>query len=200
MNNYLNRDRNFPVGITINCRNCGNSKGCEIKKDFRNFVKDKSYAHYWETKFELRCPLKTRVFDTGDKVVFTVGAGTYFKKHLWQCNFDYTDCDICKHNYNCDNGTVEFMNKRYAKYVQLEGEISSFYWNELWFVRVKTEDFEKIKSDFNDIDLKRIKEINEKYNVSGEYDEFSDFLAGFKKVNRDYIIFISKRKFIKKIV
>ena len=168
--------------ININCGQCAKSKGCEIKKAFRNLAT--TYKNEYYDIFKLKCPFKTRKYKPGDKVEFTIGIHRYSQEYEWECTWDDDYCDPCNNCRNeeiCINGTVTFINERYGKYVKIKGEIYSNYAHNKCIIVVDKSEFYPHK--VNEKDNKFLQEVSDK------------IIDDYESIDRDkqmYIISLEK--------
>ena len=160
------------TNITINCRYCKKIKGCEIKNQFRKLGEsfDGNISNH---TFKLKCPLKETgyKFDKKESIEFTFGYGHHIVPYKWVQRGG---------EYSSDYEHI-FENNKYKGYVSIKGEVFDYISPTKYIIYVTEEEFEKHKHLFNESDLKRINEINEKLH----------FCEG------DNYYFCSKVKFIK---
>jgi hypothetical protein len=174
------------------CGYCSKSRGCKIKKDFRDLAS--TNERYTEVKsnihqiiptyqrlneFELICPFGDRKLNEGDKISFTLGIQRYIKTTLWDCD---NDCDYCN-NDNCDNGVVTFVNTRYKEYIKVAGTIVNLMRNDKWIISISEDEYHRIAKLCNTSDIKFFEEISEKLDPGQEF----------------YMVFVSKEKYIEKV-
>lgn len=177
------------------CGYCSKSKGCNIKKDFRQL--SSKYDQYTEVKrkyyhigltytskieniFTLECPFGDRKYNEGDKVEFSLGIQRY--KHLteWECD---RDCDQC-YDERCDvNGIITFENIRYKQKITVTGNIVNLYKNDKWVIAVDKHEWDKVSKLCNKEDIAFFEKISDTYDPGQEF----------------HMCFISKEKFIKKL-
>jgi len=182
------------------CGRCSKSKGCGVKKVFRdisskydNESQIKYFNHLGELKesykrfneFELKCPFADRKYNNGEKVKFTCGIQRYIKLVLWDCDHD---CDYCDKE-NCDDGIVTFENTRYKEYITIEGRIASLIKGDKWLIEVDSSEFLKFKDKLNELDLKFFEQISNTFNNKENI---------YQQVY-DGKMFVSKEKYIKKV-
>lgn len=179
--------------ITINCGQCSKTK-CSIKKDFRSLVieypkikytHDIGFPYEYDPIFKLKCPYKKHKYKNGDKVIVSVGIQRYSKEFKHDCMIDdeFIDCDNCKYGNKCNDGEVTHINIRYAKYIEIEAEIDSYYKGDKYSYKY---DFKAIEDKLNERDKEFLQSINQALNNTPD---------GFKIDKR--FANLSKSKFIR---
>jgi hypothetical protein len=181
------------------CGNCTKSKGCEIKKQFRNIAQtmphtyktkevflgmNSNYTNYYEIDF--KCPIADRKYKPDDKVIFTLGVQRYTQTVLWDCDISYGDddpCEFCNKKDNCNESVVTFKNIRYKNYIECEGHIVSLIRGDKWIIKVSESEWERISKQCNHADLNIFESIANSIDCGADY----------------YMVFISKEKFIQKL-
>jgi hypothetical protein len=185
--------------ITIKgCGKCPKSKGCKIKKQFRDIAEtmphtykykdvflglDSNYTGYF--KIKLDCPVKELRYKPNDKVLFTLGINRFTQEVKWDCDISYGDDDPCENCSidNCNDGTVTFKNTRYKNYIECEGEIVGLMRGDKWVIKVEEKEWERISKLCNSIDIKFFED------VANSIDRGQEF----------YMVFISKEKYFEKL-
>jgi hypothetical protein len=182
------------------CGYCSKSKGCKIKKSFRDlaasndsYTEVETFCEYLNSKtthkslnvFELKCPFVDRKYKSGDNVKVTVGVQRYIKTTLWDCDISYGDndpCDNCSIE-NCNSGVVTFKNTRYEKYIEVEGMVVNLMRNDKWVIKLSEDEYKRLSLLCNELDLKFFEEVSEKIDPEQCF----------------YMVLISKEKYITKI-
>jgi len=182
------------------CGYCSKSKGCKIKKSFRDlaatnerYTEVETFCGYFNSKstykrlneFELKCPFVDRKYKSGDKVKITIGIQRYIKTTLWDCDISYGDNDPCENCSieNCNDGVVTFKNTRYKEYVETEGVIVDLMRNDKWVIQLSEDEYKRLSLLCNELDLKFFEEVAEKIDQGREF----------------YMVVISKEKYITKL-
>jgi len=181
--------------ISINCGNCGNRKGCQIRKTFINFVKEnhKGISYTDDLKqFSLKCPFKTSKFKEFDNVKVTIGVGRYSQEYKHECLMneyhEEAPCDSCKFRNKCNDGEVTHVNTRYTEFIKIDAEIVSSYNNDKF--QVLRINYNLIENQLNGRDKVFLRKINEALDHS--IDEYLPH-------NSKLFYIISKNKFIELI-
>lgn len=120
--------------IRINCGGCAKAKGCEAKKKFRDLARTINVKY--DIPFSLKCPLKEHKYKEGQGLKVTVGVGQYYKKVLWDCDWE-VNCNGCKNEEICDDGTVTFNNLMYREYIELSGTLENNYGTNKCVIRIE---------------------------------------------------------------
>jgi hypothetical protein len=185
--------------ITISgCGKCKKSKGCEIKKQFREAANlmphtykireswcglNSDYEDYYEVK--LRCPIMTPKYNENDKVLFTLGVQRFTQEIKWDCDISRGDDDPCEFCTieNCDGGLVTFKNTRYKKYIECTGSIVGKMRADKWIIKVNESEWERISKLCNDIDIKFFEDVANSIDFGSEF----------------FMVFVSKEKFFDKV-
>lgn len=174
------------------CGYCSKSKGCNIKKEFRNlagnfdkytkiesyYMSGLKYTFNRLNEFTLVCPFGDRKYVEHDDVEVTIGIGRYEKITEWECNWN---CDYCNRD-DCEDGLLKFKNTRYTKYIKLRGKILNLYKNDKWVISIEEKEWKIVEPQLNDDDVKFFEQIANVYDPGQEF----------------YMVILSKEKFIKK--
>ena len=138
----------FDSKIHINCGYCSNRKGCKIRNEFIKTAKQFKNKGFVR-QFKLDCPFKTQKYKNGSEVIFTVSFGAHKEKYEWECDWDVENCNNCSNEYNCVDGIVTFINKRYKGNVELKGRIYGYANKGKYIIKVERQEFLKVKKYFN---------------------------------------------------
>ena len=149
--------------IRINCYNCMNSTGCEIKKKFRDLAKtispkkaDWDNTIEMETEFELTCPFYDNKYNHIDTLYVKFGIGRYLEDYTFPCPLYDNDCDNCKFSERCDGYNVSATRMRVSKHIETKARVLGGRGNKI-YVAI-TLDSEML----NDFDIKHLSKFSEK--------------------------------------
>ena len=155
--------------IRINCYNCMNSTGCEIKKKFRDLVKtispkkaDWDNTIEMETEFELICPFYDNKYNHIDTLDIRFGIGRYLEDYTFPCplsgdGYNGDECDgNCKFEGRCDGYNVSATRMRVTEYIETKARVLGGRKNKI-YVAI-TLDSEML----NDFDIKHLSKFSEK--------------------------------------
>ncbi len=130
--------------ISINCRLCEKSKGCSIKKSFKDLAKSIEEENKYEG-FKLKCSEKTYKWKTKDRIFAKIGIGRHMTKTEVECNRttadaygdEEYDCKGCSLSDNCEDTIITYEHLKYSEYIEVEGIVSNHYKGDLFAIAIK---------------------------------------------------------------